>query len=153
MTISAAENSILALQVFQVAFLLLHDWVPLGRLSDPRALRTLESTRRIVLATALSGVPFLLGLIFSTVHAHDPRWPGWVRDYLWISYGILFFGELESWWVPYLWRAQPARAARYKVLFGNTHTTLPVRNGIAPNTLHVVLHAATLATLVLLFWA
>ena len=149
----AVEKSILGLEIFQVAFLLLHDWVPLGRLSDPKALRSLEPIRRIVLATAISSVPFLLGLIFSADHLHDPRWPDWVRNYLWISYGILFFGELEAWWVPYLWRSQPARAARYKVLFGNTHTMLPMRHGIAPNTLHVVLHAATLATLVLLFWA
>ena len=39
------------------------------------------------------------------------------------------------------------RAARYRALFGGTHAFLPGRNGIVPNTLHVALHAATLATL------
>jgi hypothetical protein len=36
-------------------------------------------------------------------------------------------------------------------MFGRTHTFLPVRHGIAPNTLHVLLHLATLATLILLW--
>ena len=35
-------------------------------------------------------------------------------------------------------------------MFGNTHAFLPPRNGIAPNTLHVILHISTLATLALL---
>jgi hypothetical protein len=35
-------------------------------------------------------------------------------------------------------------------MFGNTHAFLPERNGIRPNTLHILLHACTAATLVLL---
>jgi hypothetical protein len=35
-------------------------------------------------------------------------------------------------------------------MFGNTHAFLPARNGVRPNTLHVILHASTLAMLVLL---
>jgi hypothetical protein len=35
-------------------------------------------------------------------------------------------------------------------MFGNTHAFLPERNGIVPNTLHCILHAATVATLVVL---
>jgi hypothetical protein len=45
-------------------------------------------------------------------------------------------------------RPEPARAARYAVLFGATHRFLPLRNGLAPNTLHVILHAATPAILI-----
>ena len=147
-----AEGIVLSLETFQVAFLLLHDWVPLGRFSDIRALRRLEPMRKIVLATTLSSLPFVLGLVFSAIHAHDPRWPRWVRLYLWISYGWLFIGELEAWWVPYLLKPQPAKAERYQGLFGNTHAFLPARNGITPNTLHVILHATTLLTLIALFW-
>jgi hypothetical protein len=36
------------------------------------------------------------------------------------------------------------------VMFGATHTFLPERNGIRPNTLHVILHAATVALLIAL---
>jgi hypothetical protein len=56
-----------------------------------------------------------------------------------ISYSFLFIGELQVWWVPYLFRDQPIRAVRYRS-----------RNGIRPNTLHVILHLATLATLFVL---
>jgi hypothetical protein len=45
---------------------------------------------------------------------------------------------------------QSSRAARYQAMFGQTHAFLPERNGIRPNTLHVILHAATLTTLVVL---
>ena len=32
-------------------------------------------------------------------------------------------------------------------MFGGTHAFLPERNGVRPNTLHVVLHGCTAATL------
>ena len=35
-------------------------------------------------------------------------------------------------------------------MYGKTYTFLPPRNGIRINTLHFVLHAATLATLLVL---
>ena len=70
--------------------------------------------------------------------------------WLWISYGLLFIGELTAWWIPYLFHSQPERAARYQAMFGATHGFLPERNGIRPNTLHVILHIMTLTALVLL---
>jgi hypothetical protein len=63
---------------------------------------------------------------------------------------MLFAGELRAWWWPYLIRPEPDRAARYRGMFGKTSAFLPERNGIVPNTLHVALHAATAATLILL---
>jgi hypothetical protein len=63
------------------------------------------------------------------------------------SYLFLSIGELEAWWVPYLFRPMPERAARYQAMFGGTHAFLPVHNGIRPNTLHVILHSATLTIL------
>jgi hypothetical protein len=36
-------------------------------------------------------------------------------------------------------------------MFGNTHSFLPVRNGLVPNTAHIMLHVCTAATLVVLF--
>jgi hypothetical protein len=69
---------------------------------------------------------------------------------LWNSYSLLFIAELQAWWVPYLFRSEPIRAARYQSMFGATHAFLPERKGIRPNTPHVVLHLATLATLFVL---
>jgi excisionase family DNA binding protein len=45
--------------------------------------------------------------------------------WLWISYGLLFIGELTAWWIPYLFHSQPERAARYQAMFGATHAFLP----------------------------
>jgi hypothetical protein len=67
--------------------------------------------------------------------------------WLWISYGLIFVGELRAWWIPYLLHAEPERAARYEIIFGKTHHFLPTRNGLVPNTAHTMLHVATAATL------
>ena len=142
---------VIGLEAFQVAFLLLHDWIPLGSLNDVRAVAAEDSVGKRVWTTLLSALPFVLTLYFSVRTAGAP-WPGWVHQWLWICYGLLFVGQLRAWWVPYLGGGSPARAERYGRMFGRTHAFLPRRNGIVPNTLHVLLHVATLATLVLLIW-
>jgi hypothetical protein len=64
---------------------------------------------------------------------------------------MLFLGQLNAWWIPYLIHPNPVRAERYRVLFAGTSSFLPERNGITPNTLHVFgLHIETLATIILL---
>ena len=146
---SSAQWALLGLQLFQVLFLWLHDWIPLGRLNDVHAVRRADPLRRLVLVTLLQSLPWTVGLVLSVRGLGRP-YHGFVLWWLWITYGILFLGELRAWWLPYLLRPDPVRAARYQTMFGNTHAFLPRRHGMAPNTLHVLLHAATLATLLLL---
>ena len=142
---------LVALQAFHVAFLWVHDWVPLGRLNDVAAVRRQDSTARLVRVTLIQSVPYTIGFVFSVFYWRaGHRYPGWLWYWLWISYGLLLPGELTAWWVPYLGRPQPERAARYRAMFGSTHAFLPERNGLVPNTLHCLLHAATVATLVIL---
>jgi hypothetical protein len=133
----------------QVAFLWIHDWVPLGRLNDVAAVRREDGLGGLVRITLIQGIPWSVGLFFS-IRSFGGPWPGWLDTYLWISYGLLFAGQLRAWWVPYLVRPEPERAARYRRMFGRTHAFLPPRNGIVPNTAHVLLHLATAATLLLL---
>jgi hypothetical protein len=140
---------LLALQLFQVAFLWLHDWLPLGRLNDVAAIRLQDTLTRRLIVTLIQGIPWTLGLIGSLRHVGQ-RYPHALILYLWISYGILFYGELRAWWIPYLVHPDPVRAQRYQLLFGNTHSLLPARNGLVPNTLHTLLHLATAATLLTL---
>ncbi len=137
------------LQIFHVLFLSLHDWIPLGRLNDPKAVRATISGRKLLATTLISTAPFAFGLAASAVYLGRP-YPRWLLLWIGISYAILFLGELQAWWVPYFFRAQPERAARYQAMFGGTHAFLPVRNGIRPNTLHLILHIGTLAILVVL---
>jgi len=143
------QTTLLALQGFHVVFLWLHDWIPLGRLNDLAAIRNQDSLRHRIIVTLMQSVPWTLGLIFSAPYLGQ-AYPGWIRFWLWISYAILFVGELRAWWIPYFFRPDAAHAARYQIIFSRTHSFLPPRNGIVPNTLHVMLHVSTFTTLLVL---
>jgi len=140
---------LLFLQGFQVAFLWLHDWVKLAPLNDVAAVRRENPAGALMRTTIIQSLPFTVGLVYSVIDFQS-GFPGWLWNWLWISYGILFVGELRAWWVPYLFRPEPGRAARYRVMFGGTWAFLPERHGMVPNTLHCLLHACTLATLIVL---
>ena len=141
--------ALIGLQASQVAILWTHDLVPLWPLNDTKAVRRSDTMGRLVRVTLIQSVPYTVGLVGSILNLGCP-WAGWLLPWLWISYGLLFAGELRAWWWPYLVRPEPARAARYRAMFGRTHAFLAERKGITPHTLHVVLHACTAATLVLL---
>jgi hypothetical protein len=141
--------ALFALQAFHVLFLSLHDWIPLGRLSDIAAVRLQNPVRKLVAGTLISTFPFAFGLVASAIYTWLGRsFPGWLFNWLWISYTVLFLGELRAWWIPYFFLPEPERAARYQIMFGHTHAFLPPHNGFRPNTLHVVLHLATLSILI-----
>jgi hypothetical protein len=143
---SVIQSILLALQCFHVLFLALHDWIPLGTLNDVNAVRATIPGRKLLAGTLISLIPFAIGLAASAVD-FGKAYPAWLLWWLWISYGLLFFGELKAWWSPYFFRSEPERAARYSRMFNGTHTFLPERNGIRVNTLHVILHIVTLITL------
>jgi hypothetical protein len=58
------EFALLALQGFQVLFLWLHDWVPLGKLNDVVAVRRQDPLATLVRITLIQSVPFTIGLLF-----------------------------------------------------------------------------------------
>ena len=136
-------------QSLSVLFLWTHDWIPLGRLNDIAAVRRADSTARLITITIIQSLPFTVLLVLSAAHLGKP-WPHGLTLALWIAYSVLLAGELRGWWWPYLVQPDPARAARYRAMFGRTHAFLPVRNGLVPNTAHVALHACTVLTLILL---
>ena len=141
---------LIALQAFHLLFLLLHDWVPLGNLNNVSAFQKSTTAPQKVLSLLVPSVPVIIGLGFTLLA--NPRVPGLsFRITFSAVYGFLLLGELEAWWIPYLFGSNAERVTRYRMLFAGTHTFLPSRHGIAPNTLHVVLHAATVATLVLVW--
>lgn len=144
------DITFLALQALAAAFLLLHDWVPLGRLSNLEAIRSQDTLQRRVFVTLLPAVPAAVGLYFSARHFRQP-YPDWLEMLLWITYGLLVAGILRAWWIPYLVAPDAERAARYQVIFANTHRFLPRRNGMAPDTLHTMFHIIAAATLAAIF--
>ncbi len=148
-TIRQLEIALVALQGFQVLFLWIHDWVPVGCLNDVAAVRSADSKQRLAAVTLIQSAPFTVGLLFSLLD-FGKSYPHWLYTWLWISYGVLLLGQIRAWWIPYLIRAEPERAARYRIMFGKTHSFLPQRNGLVPNTAHILLHLSTAATLILL---
>ena len=70
---------LLALQIFHVTFLLLHDWVPLGPLNHPAAVRAENPGGKIVLGTLLSTLPFAIALGCS-LHLQHRGYPHWLFD-------------------------------------------------------------------------
>jgi hypothetical protein len=144
------ELWLIALQAVQVVFLLLHDWVPLGRLTNLAAVRTIDSTQKLLWTTLLSALPYAAGLAFSI--AYLPHWPMSLRIYLEWLYTISLLMIAFAWWVPYLSAADSDRAARYRTRFAGTLSFLPKRHGFAPDALHTSYHAVVLATAILLLF-
>jgi hypothetical protein len=147
---SAIVELLIVLQVIQVAILWMHDWVPMGPLNDVIAVKSADTRGRLIRVTLIQCVPYTIGLIATALNMNG--FPAWLWWWLWISYSLLLLGEIRAWWWPYFVRAEPQRAERYKAMFGQTHSFLPERNGIRPNTLHCVLHLSTLLTLALLVY-
>ncbi len=144
----ALQATVVALQAVQVAILWTHDWLPLGRLNDVRAVRAADTTSRLVRITILQSLPFTLLLAWSAARLGH-SWHVLLASLL-AAHAVLFAGELKAWWIPYAVGTDAARTERARAMFGNTHAFLPARHGIRPNTLHTILHASTLGTLVTL---
>ena len=145
----AFELALIVLQAFQVGLLWIHDWVPLGRLNDVRAVQSQDTRLQLVVVTLLQSLPFSIPLFFSAWY-FGQHYPHWLLMWLWIAYGIAILGYLRAWWIPYLFCVDAKKAARYEVMFGNTHAFLPKRHGIVVNTLHVMLHGTWVAILLVL---
>jgi hypothetical protein len=146
---TVTEGWLLGLQCLVVMFVALHNWIPLGRLNDVRGVRKEFPGSKLLITTLINFTPFAFGLAASAYY-FERSFPGWLLWWLWISYSLAVYGSLKAWWIPYLFRPDPVLAGRYQVMHGTTHTFLPKRNGISPNTLHVMFDVLTLAVLIVL---
>jgi hypothetical protein len=147
--LSAMTTALIILQGFVVIFIALHDWLPLPPLNDVKAVRAADSRQRLVVGTILSTLPFAVAFAGSVWVGARP-YPAWLHWLLWVTYIAALCGLLRAWWIPYLIANEPARAARYQLMFGSTHAFLPIRNGVRPNTLHVAFHVVVVAILALM---
>ena len=144
----STEALLIGAQAIQVVFLLLHDWVPLGRLTNLAAVRAIDSTAKLLWTTLLSALPYAVGFGLSVVTF--PIWPMWLWTYLEWLYAITLVFIVRAWWIPYLSPSDSARAERYRTRFAGTVTFLPKRHGFAPDALHTAYHAVVVGTLALL---
>ena len=142
-----ANVALLALQCFVVLFVALHNWIPLGTLNNVKGVRIVFPTGKLLLTTLLNFTPFAIGLAATAFYLGKAH-PSWVSWWLWITYGLACYGSLKAWWMPYLFRHDPALVARYSTMYAGTHSFLPERNGIRPVTLHVLFDFVTVAILI-----
>ena len=123
--------TLIALQSFVVLFVAFHNWVPLGTLNNVKGVRIEFPTGKLLMTTVVNLTPMVIGLTLSLFYFVTGR-PGWVFWWLWITYGLACYGSLTAWWIPYLLRPEPERAARYRTMYAGTHAFLPERHGIRP---------------------
>ena len=135
-------TALLVLQAIQVLFLWLHDWIAVPPLNDVDAVRAEDGRAKLARTTLIQSIPWTIGLIGSLGHARD-GFPAWLWGWLWISYGLLFAGEIRAWWSPYLVEAEPERAVRYRRLSAGSGHSCPsgmawcrTRAALRPACLH-----------------
>jgi hypothetical protein len=133
---AVVRDLLLTLQGLVVAILALHDWIPLGAFNKVREIRAKNKLTQLVTVTALQTLPFAFGLVCSAFYRYSP-YPTWLYAWLWISYAAMFLGQIQAWWIPFIIRSPRAIRARDRV---------------TPNTLHLILHLATIAILALLIF-
>lgn len=129
---AVARDLLLALQGLVVTILALHDWLPLGIFNRVRAIRADRTLTQMLTVTLVQTLPFAFGLVCSAFYRYTP-YPTWLYAWLWISYAAMFLGQVQAWWIPYLIPPPRRRST-----------------SVTPNTLHLILHLATLAVLILL---
>jgi len=145
----ALLSALVALQCFVVLFVGFHNWIPLGALNDRKGVRVAFPTPKLALVTLLNLTPSALGLAGCIVF-FGRHFPAWLLWELWIFYGLAVYGSLKAWWIPYLFLRNEELVVRYRDMYANTHAFLPEKNGIRPNTLHVVFDLVTIGILIVL---
>jgi hypothetical protein len=143
-----ATTILIALECFVVAFVGLHNWIPLGSLNDLTAARIEFPGSKLFFVTLSNFLPAAFGLAAS-LHFRQ-NFPTWLTWYLWIFYAIACCGSAYAWWIPYLFGAGAQRVRREQHLYAKTHSFLPERHGLRPNTLHVIFDVVTLTILAML---
>ncbi|MBY7141892.1 hypothetical protein KFZ56_02075 [Virgibacillus sp. NKC19-3] len=130
-------------------FMIVQDLVPLGSLNDIEAIASIQSFHDIVVVTMIGVVQIVL-LMAGVWFFMGKRYPIWARIWLIVHPSCILLGAIISWWIPYLFGiGAEDKIERYAMMFGNTHTFLPLMNGMVPNTLHTIFHLLLLICIIL----
>src|SRR5690625_1512742 len=146
--IRLSEKFLVLGYVFILLFMIVQDLVPLGVLNDVEAIASVESLNEIIETTLIGVVQILLilgGLLFM-----GKRYPLLVKIWLIVHPACILLGAIMSWWIPYFFGTGTLeKIERFNIMFGNTHSFLPVMNGIVPNTLHTLFHFVLVICIIL----
>lgn len=144
-----SEKMLLAGLSLILIFMFVQDWIPLSPLNDVQAIAKAHSFNELLIVTMV-GVVQLILLIGGVIFFMGKRYPILVKLWLIIHQICIFVGVLIDWWIPYFFGIGAGqRAERYNQMFGDTHSFLPVMNGIVPNTLHTFFHTVLFLCIIL----
>ena len=130
-------------------FMIFHDFVPLGSLNDVQAVLNDRSLNELIILTIIGAGQILL-IMIGVILFMGKKYPLLIKLWLIIHQTCIFVGALIDWWIPYFFGiGAEQRIERYEEIFGNTHSFLPVMNGIVPNTLHTLFHITLFVCIIL----
>lgn len=144
-----SEKFLIACYGFILLFMLVQDWVPLGSLNDIDAIAQENTASQLLFITLIGVVQIVILLVLIFIFI-GKRYPIWAKLWLIIHPSCIFTGVLFSWWIPYFFGiGAEEKVERYQIMFGDTHSFLPVMHGIVPNTLHFIFHVTLLLCILL----
>lgn len=147
--IRLSEKFLVLGYVLILLFMIVQDLVPLGVLNDVEAIASVESFNDIIVTT-LMGVVQILLILGGVLLFIGKRYPLLVRIWLIVHPACILLGAIISWWIPYFFgTGTEEKIERFNMMFGNTHSFLPVMNRIVPNTLHTLFHLILLICIIL----
>ncbi len=130
-------------------FMIVQDLIPLGSLNDIEAIASVESLNEIIVTMLIGAVQILLILGGVLIFA-GKRYPLLIKIWLLVHPTFIFLGAIISWWIPYLFgTGTEEKIETFNIMFGDTHSFLPVMNGMVPNTLHTMFHLVLFVCIIL----
>ena len=147
--IRLSEKFLVLGYIFILLFMIVQDLVPLGALNDIEAIASVESFNEIIV-TMLIGAVKKLRILCGVVLFICKIYTLFVIIWLLVHPTCILLGAIMSWWIPYLLgTGTEEKVERFNIMFGNTHSFLPIMNGIVPNTLHTMFHLVLLICIIL----
>lgn len=122
-------------------FMAFHDWVDIPPFTNLAALKKAHSLKFRLIGSFVNATLVLIPITVTLFYFESPL-PLWARLLFVGIYGLITFGTITAWWIPYFggvyWiHGNKAGFEEYQ----NTHSFLPPRgDNVVPNTLHVILH-------------
>lgn len=147
--IRLSEKLLLIGLIFIFLLMIVHDFVPLGPFNDVEAILNDRPLKELIFVTVVNAGQILL-IIIGVLFFIGKKYPIIIKLWLIIHQSCIFIGALIAWWIPYIFGiGAEQRAERYQEMFGNTHSFLPIMNGIVPNTIYTIFHFTLLFCIIL----
>lgn len=129
----------IALQIVLLFFMTFHDWVHIPPFTDIREMeKHSDPVGRFINSTIFF---FLIFIPLFLTWYYRSNYLFWVLLNIVIFYGLLTFGTIISWWIPYFFGSYSKSFKEAFDEYKYTHHFLPaIGDNVIPNTFHVILH-------------